>query len=76
MTIIGQLGILGSLEYWANKIFELTHTEQFEFDMKDPLYIDQDWLDSHQSVADKYELYDLTDKGKMFLVIFQTFAYL
>ena len=76
MAMIGQLGIFAGLVVYANKIFEMTHTEVFDFDVADPLYIDQEWLEAHPIVAENYELYDLTDKGKMFLVIFQTFAYL
>ena len=47
-------------------------------DIHDTLFVDQDWLDHHSghTHASGYELFDLTDKGKMFLVIFQTFAFM
>ena len=47
-------------------------------DIHDTLFVDQDWLDHHSghTHASDYELFDLTDKGKMFLVIFQTFAFM
>jgi len=41
---------------------------------EDPLFVDQAFLDAHASSG--YELNDLTDKGKMFLILFQCFAYM
>jgi len=44
--------------------------QDLDWDKSDPLFVDQAWLDDHAAIASTYELHDLTDKGKMFLILF------
>ena len=57
----------------ADKIETLVK-QDLTWSKEDPLYVDQAYLDAHPEL--ELELHDLTDLGKMFLMIFQTFAYL
>ena len=70
-----QLGALATLYYQADHLFTLVH-EELDWHKEDPLFVDQDWLDDHAAIAPDYELNDLTDKGQMFLILFQTFAFM
>lgn len=49
--------------------------DDIELHKDEPLIADQAYLDAHP-LAVEMELNDLTDKGRIFLVIFQTFAYM
>lgn len=77
ITTLYQVGSMYALYYHSDKLFTLVH-QDMEWDGNDPLYVDQAWFDdpSHNAVENDYEIGDLTDKGKMFLIIFQTFAFL
>jgi magnesium-transporting ATPase (P-type) len=75
INTVFQIGALGSLYYYADNIFTLVH-QDLDFDKHGPLFVDQKWLDDHPTSASHYDLHDLTDKGIMFLVLFQTWAYI
>lgn len=75
INTIFQIGALATLYLQADRIFTLVH-QDLDWENSDPLFVDQDWLDEHTAIASTYELHDLTDKGKMFLILFQTWAYL
>ncbi len=47
-----------------------------DLDKHDPFFVDQAWLDAHPNAGSDYALKDLTDKGVMFLILFQTWAYM
>lgn len=71
------LGAMYGLYYHADKLFTLVHTD-LDWDKDDPIYVSKQWFEdpSHNAVENGYELNDLTDKGKMFLIIFQSFAFM
>ena len=60
---------MAGLYYKAEYLFTLVHTD-LNWDSHDPLFVDMDWLIEHEALAPDYKLYDLTDKGKMFLILF------
>ena len=65
------VGSMYALYYHAEKLFTLVHQDLL-WDTADPLYVDEAWLNdpAHNAIELGYELNDLTDKGKMFLIIF------
>ena len=76
LVALFQIGAMGALFYHADVLFHLVH-EELDWNKDDPLYVTQGWLDEHiDQIGDHYELNDLTDKGQMFMIIFQTFAYM
>lgn len=77
INILFQVGSMYTLYYHADKLFTLVH-QDLEWTNEDPLYVDEAWYNdvTHMAVENGYEVGDLTDKGKMFLIIFQTFAFL
>ena len=60
-----------ALYYHADKLFTLVH-QDLDWDNNDPIYVDVAWFNdpAHNAEELGYELNDLTDKGKMFLIIF------
>ena len=60
---------MAGLYYKAEYLFTLVHAN-LEWDSQDPLFVDMEWLVEHEALAPDYKLYDLTDKGKMFLILF------
>lgn len=74
---IYQVAALGGLFYYAENLFSLIHTE-LHFHQSDPLSVTQTYLDAYTATHpdNTLELNDLTDKGMMYAVLFQTFCYL
>ena len=72
-----QVGAMYGLYYHADKLMTLVH-QDLDWDPNDPLYVDEAWFNdpAHNAADHGYEINDLTDKGKMFLILFQTFAFL
>lgn len=77
IVTVFQIGAMYALYYHADKLFTLVHTD-LDWNNDDPLFVDKDWFNdpAHKATANGYEINDLTDKGKMFLIIFQTFAFM
>ena len=75
VLVLFQIGALATLYFQADHLFTLVHQE-LEWDNADPIFVDKAWLEEHAALAPDYDLNDLTDKGKMFLIIFQTYAYM
>ena len=75
VSTVYQIGALGVLYYYSDKIFTLVH-EDLDWHKDDPWFVDQAWLDAHPTAATSHALHDLTDKGNMFLILFQTWAYM
>ena len=71
-----QTGAIAGLYYYADSLFSLVHVNlTWQEHESEPLFVDQDWLNAHPD-ATGAEIFDLTTKGQMFLIMFQTFAYL
>lgn len=65
-----QLAAMAGLYLKADYLFTLVHFD-LQWGEKDPLFVDDKWLQEHETeAAADYQLNDLTDKGKMFLIIF------
>lgn len=77
VNTIYMIGAMYGLYYHANKLFTLVHTD-LDWESDDPLYVDKEWFEDpeHNAAENGYEVNDLTDKGKMFLIIFQSFAFM
>ena len=67
---IYQIGVLAALYFEADRLFTLVDQDPLEWANSDKLFIDKAWMEKHDEHAADAELFDLTDKGKMFLVIF------
>ena len=67
---IYQIGVLAALYFEADRLFTLVDQDPLEWANSDKLFIDKAWMEKHAEHVADAELFDLTDKGKMFLVIF------
>ena len=62
VVIIYQIAVLAGLYFERNRLFGLIGQEII-FNVTDQLFIDQEWLDANPAIADRYEVYELTQKG-------------
>lgn len=74
VNIVYQLGAMSVIYYEAPELFGLLH-EHIELHKNDPLLVDQAYIDAHPEFGG-LKVDDLTDKGQIFLLMFQTFAFL
>ena len=82
VVTIYQVAAMAGLYYYADSLFSLIDSE-LEWQPEDSLFVDTAYLhriapgDGNIKIVNtSVQVGDLTDKGLMFLIIFQTFAYL
>ena len=74
-STVYQIGALALLYFNAGKIFTLAH-EDLDWEKDDPFFVTQKWLDDHPNALSDYSKDDMTDKGMVFMTLFQTWAYM
>ena len=75
VSTVYQIGVLALMYCEAGKLFSLAH-EDLEWEKDDPFFVTQKWLDDHPSAIADYSKDDMTDKGLIFMTLFQTWAYM
>ncbi len=70
-----QIAAMGGLYYYADYFFSLIHSD-LDWHSDDGLFVDEAFLVRHSLDATQHKLNSLTDKGLIFVIIFQTYAYL
>ena len=70
-----QVGAMGGLYYYAESLFSLIHSD-LDWHSDDGLFVDEAYQVRHALDAEVHKLGSLTDKGLIFVIIFQTYAYL